>query len=163
MTTRKTKAALHLNRAMTKPKPTITTAAANRYGLTSKVTFDASADLFCRAAEHALVSSPLTVGSEIMITVELPVSLAVEIGISAHLLVRVQRAAFQVVFSAAARNCIRHELCQDITVEWDGMDATLHAIGPAYALERPHLAALELVWHKLNEMTATETTWDTGR
>lgn len=163
MRTRKAKTAPHPDRAMAKSRLTITAVAASHYGLTSNATFSVGADVFCRAAEHALVSQPLTVGSEIRITVELPASLAVEIGICAHMLVSVQRAAYQVVFSAAARNRVRGLICQDIAVEWDGTDARMQAIGPAYALEHPHLAALELVWHKLHEMAAADSAQGTRR
>jgi hypothetical protein len=156
MTTRKTKTAPHPDRAMAKSKLTITAAVASRYGLNSHATFSVGADVFCRAAEHALASPPLNIGSELKITVELPVSLAVEIGICAHMLVRVQRAAYQVVFAPAARNRLRGTICQDIEVAWDAKDARMQAIGPVYALEHPHLAALELVWHKLHEMAAAD-------
>lgn len=112
--------------------------------------------MFCRAAEHALVSQPLAVGCELRIAVELPTLLAVEIGISPHLLVAVQRATYQVVFAPAARNRARGAIFQDIKVEWDGTDAWMQAIGPTYALEHPHLAALEMVWHKLHEFAAAD-------
>lgn len=156
MTTRKTKTAPQPARVSAKSRLTITAEAANHYGLANQATFNPSADLFCRAAEHALVLQPLTVGSELRITVELPASLAVAIGIGAHMLVRVQRAAYQVVFFAAARNRVRGLICQDIVVEWDGTDARMQAIGPTYALEHPHLAALELVWHKLHDIAVAD-------
>jgi hypothetical protein len=155
MTTQKTKTSVHRARPVT-PQLTVTAATASRYGLNESATFTVGADLFCRAAEHALVSEALTVGSELRIPVELPNSLAVEIGISPHLLVTVQRAAYQVVFAPAARNRARGAIFQDIEVEWDGTDARMQAIGPAYALEHPHLGALELVWHKLHELAVAD-------
>jgi hypothetical protein len=131
--------------------------------LNRRATFNIGADLLCRAAEHALASQPLTVGSEIRISVELPAILAVEIGIGAHILVAVQRAAYQVAFCAAARNRVRGLICQDIEIEWDGENPAMQAIGPVYALEHPHLAALELVWHKLHEMAAAVPAKDAGQ
>lgn len=152
MTTDKSKSTPDTTRTAPRTTLSITAAGASRYGLNRRATFNISADLLCRIAEHALVSQPLTVGSEIRISVELPAILAVEIGIGAHILVTVQRAAYQVVFAPAARNRVRGTLCQDIEVEWDGADPAVQAIGPVYALEHPHLAALELIWHKLREM-----------
>lgn len=148
---------------MTIPQLIPTAAASSRYGLKDGATFNVAADLFCRAAEHALVSQALTVGSELRIPVELPTSLAVEIGISPHMLVTVQRAAYQVVFAPAARNRARGAIFQDIEVEWDGTDARMQAIGPAYALEHPHLVALEMVWHKLHELAAAGPVQGAGR
>jgi predicted subunit of tRNA(5-methylaminomethyl-2-thiouridylate) methyltransferase len=98
----------------------------------------------------------MIVRSEIRITVEMPASLAVEIGISAHLLESVQRAAYQFVFAPAARNRLRRTICQDIEVAWDATETCMQEGGPAYALEHPHLAALEVVWHKLHEMAAAD-------